>query len=330
MNPVFYLLAFVPGALAIAGLLLGGVWAWATPLFMFGAVPLAELLWSRPPRDSPRSWSASVADLLLLLTVPVDLGALALLWVQVSRGALDAASLAGCVFSVGILLGMYGLNAGHELGHRGGRAYRWLAQLHMGSVLYAHFWVEHNLGHHVRVATPEDPATARQGEWVFPFWARSIVGGARSALGLAPRRVVLGWLVQAAALVAVGWWFGAGAALAWVAAALIGVLLLETVNYVEHYGLMRERLASGRYERVQPRHSWNSEHPVGRMLLFDLPRHADHHANPRRRCVELRHFQDAPALPTGYSGMILLAVVPPLFLWVMRRHQRQLSPTPGK
>jgi alkane 1-monooxygenase len=324
VNPLLYLLGLVPGILALVGLLVGGVWAWATPLFVFGLVPVVELVWTRPLRDRrPAPLDGLVADVLLFATLPLNLGALALLVVQVARGAHGGLSLAGCIVSVGIVLGMYGLNSGHELGHRGGTLSRAAAQVLMGSALYAHFWVEHNLGHHARVATPEDPASARRGEWLFGFWVRSVAGGARSAFGLAPRRVLLGWLAQVLAVLAVGWVAGAAAAGAWVASAVVGVLLLETVNYVEHYGLRRERLPSGRFERVAPRHSWNSEHPLGRMLLFDLPRHADHHANPRRRCVELRCFADAPQLPSGYPAMILLALAPPVFVWLMDRQVRR-------
>ena len=106
----------------------------------------------------------------------------------------------------------------------------------------------------------------------------------------------------------------------------IGFLLLETVNYLEHYGLQRQQKSSGRYERVRPEHSWNSNHPVGRALLFDLTRHSDHHANPNRKYPVLRHFDASPQLPTGYPGMILLALVPPVWFSVMHPHiERELS-----
>ena len=320
MHPLTYLLALLPGVLTLAGLVLGGVSAWLTPLLIFGLVPVVELIWTRAPdRAHGGGLDRSIADAILVATVPLDLGAVLLLVVQVARGVLDPASVAGGIVSVGILLGLYGLNVGHELGHRGGRSWRFASQLLMGSSLYSHFWVEHNLGHHARVATPDDPASAARGTWVYPFWIRSIVGGARSALALDRRRVLVGWGLQALALVIVALLAGPGAALAWIAAAIIGVLLLETVNYLEHYGLRRRRLPTGRYERVAPHHSWNAEHPVGRMMLFDLPRHADHHAHARRRCVELRCFPGAPQLPTGYPGMVLLALAPPLFCGVMDR-----------
>jgi alkane 1-monooxygenase len=186
-------------------------------------------------------------------------------------------------------------------------------------VLYPHFWVEHNRGHHVRVATDDDPASAARGEALYPFWARSISGGVASAWRLDRRFCGRAWLGCAAALAAVAVGLGMVAALAWVGVALVAVLLLETVNYVEHYGLRRARGPDGRWERVGPRHSWNSEHALGRALLFDLTRHADHHAHATRPFHGLRRMEDAPALPTGYPGMILLSLLPPAFFAVMDR-----------
>jgi len=327
MHPLAYLLSLIPGLLAGAGLFLGGAWAWATPVAVFVLVPLADALVprSRSVREAGPA-DRVLADGILYLAAVLDLALVVALWLRAAH--LDPLALGGSVFAVGIVLGMYALNVGHELGHRGGRTSRGVAQILMASSLYAHFWVEHNLGHHVRVATPDDPASARRGEWVYPFWIRSIVGGARSALALSPRFVIAAWAVQAAVLLGVGLALGPWAALAWVGASAVGILLLETVNYLEHYGLRRQRRPDGRWERVAPRHSWNAEHPVGRAILFDLPRHADHHAHPRRRCVELRPFEQAPELPAGYPAMVLAALVPPLFMALL--HPRlDAQQTPG-
>jgi len=124
-------------------------------------------------------------------------------------------------------------------------------------------------------------------------------------------------LAQVALLCVVFAVFGAVATLAFVAVASLGVLLLETVNYLEHYGLTRTRGPYGRWERVRPAHSWNSNCMLGRLLLFNLTRHSDHHAHPKRPYSVLRHFDEAPQLPTGYPGMVLVAFVPPLFFSLM-------------
>ncbi|MFK7928348.1 MAG: alkane 1-monooxygenase [Myxococcota bacterium] len=320
MHPMLYLFALLPGLVTLAGLGLGGLWSWGAVALIFGICPVLDgVVGGGGPRQRARQTSgpAWVANAILALTLPLCLSAVAMLWWRASVGQFTLIEWIGAILSVGICLGVYGLNVGHELGHRGGRWGKWSAFLLMGSSLYAHFWVEHNLGHHVNVATPEDPASAERGEWVYGFWARSVVGGARSALALAPRWVGAAWLVQLLVLGGVAIGIGWAAALAWVAAAVVGVLLLETVNYVEHYGLRRRRLADGRYERVSPMHSWNSEHRVGRALLFDLPRHADHHAHPRRSCHELRYFAQSRQLPAGYPTMILTALAPPVFhMWM--------------
>jgi alkane 1-monooxygenase len=314
VHPIAYLSAYLPAALTVAGLTLGGAWAWATPAFVFGLVPLLDQVLPRRGAATPPARSTAarlLTEAALFGCIPALLVPVALLLVRAA--SLDAATLAGTIVSVGILCGLYGLNVGHELGHRGGTIGRSAAVLLMSTSLYGHFFIEHNLGHHVHVATPRDPASAARGDVVYPFWVRSIVGGARSALAAAPRFVVAVWCAQVAAVAAVAVTLGPLAAAAWLGAGAVGILLLETVNYVEHYGLRRARLADGRYERVAPRHSWNAEHVAGRALLFDLPRHSDHHAHPRRSCAALRRFDEAAELPLGYPAMILLALVPPLF-----------------
>jgi alkane 1-monooxygenase len=223
------------------------------------------------------------------------------------------------------------INLAHELGHQSSRAERLLAKLALAPSAYGHFFVEHNRGHHVRVATPEDPASARYGESFYRFYPRCVLGGVASAIELEGRRLRDAgrsfWhpsneLLQGWAMTLVLW----GALTAWLgwivlpfllAQAIYGSSLLELVNYVEHYGLCRRRGADGRYERCRPEHSWNSNHLVSNLVLYQLQRHSDHHAHATRSYQALRHFDDAPQLPSGYMGMILLAYVPPLWFRVM-------------
>jgi alkane 1-monooxygenase len=105
--------------------------------------------------------------------------------------------------------------------------------------------------------------------------------------------------------------------------AVYGFSLLEVVNYIEHYGLKRQKDEQGKYVRVQPEHSWNSNHIVTNIMLYHLQRHADHHANPARRYQALRHFDQAPQLPSGYATMIPLALIPPLWFYVMDKKVRE-------
>ncbi|MGW4843648.1 alkane 1-monooxygenase [Nocardia brasiliensis] len=264
------------------------------------------------------------------LFLPIQLTGLGIacyLWTGPELGVADKLGLAA---TLGFVSGI-GINAAHELGHRVEHLERWLAKIALAQSGYGHFFVEHNRGHHVRVATPEDPASARFGETLWEFLPRSVSGGFRSAVRLERERLARkdkGWwhvdnhILQAWSMTAVLFGgliaaFGL-AVLPWLALqAVIGIALLETVNYVEHYGLLRERRPNGNYARCSPRDSWNSDRLVTNIFLFHLQRHSDHHANPGRRYQTLRSSAQAPQLPAGYATMIVLAAVPPLWRAVM-------------
>jgi len=336
MNPFAYFITVFFPLTALWGMLSGGVYPLVFPAIAFGAVPLVELFVpGLGHRTSAPGGEHKLAHDLLLINAfcMVWIGAGVLFW-RVSHAGFTPVELVGTVLCAGVLFGAIGINVAHEMGHRRSRVFQTLAKALLLPSFYMHFFIEHNRGHHRNIGTRADPATSRHGEVLYAFWFRSLVGGWLSAWRIESHRLRNRgfWtrlldnqmarlqLVQVVALAAVGWSLGAATAVAWVASALVGALLLETVNYVEHYGLTRDRLADGRYERVAPKHSWTSDHPISRALLFELPRHADHHAFAGRPYGSLRHFSDAPQLPTGYSGMILLALVPPLFMRVMHPH----------
>jgi alkane 1-monooxygenase len=245
-------------------------------------------------------------------------------------GGLSWPAKIGLALSVGALGGV-GINTAHEMGHKKDSLERWLAKITLAQTCYGHFYIEHNRGHHVRVATPEDPASARFGEAFWEFLPRSIFGSLRSAWRLEAQRmrrlgkspwhlgndVLNAWLMSAVlwgVLIAV---FGPALIPFVIIQAVYGFSLLETVNYLEHYGLLRRKNANGRYERCTPEHSWNSDHLVTNLFLYHLQRHSDHHANPTRRYQTLRSMDSAPNLPSGYASMITLAYFPPLWRKVM-------------
>ncbi|MGF1544314.1 MAG: alkane 1-monooxygenase [Parvularculaceae bacterium] len=247
-------------------------------------------------------------------------------------GLVDLPAWAAIAFALGSgQLHGQAMNVGHELGHRPRAVDRAVGQFTTGLVGYGHFCIEHNRGHHVAVATPGDPASARLGESVYAFAARELPavlrkGWAHEAARLTRKgrpvvsvhnQILQSYAVAAfiaAVSVAVfGWWILGFLALhnfaAWFA--------LTLANYVEHYGLLRQRRADGRYEPTAPRHSWNSNHLFSNLLLFQLQRHSDHHAHPARPYQALRHHDEAPQLPSGYPGAFALAVLPPLWFRVM-------------
>ncbi|HEU0190194.1 MAG TPA: alkane 1-monooxygenase [Mycobacterium sp.] len=228
-----------------------------------------------------------------------------------------------------------GINTAHELGHKRDSLERWLAKITLAQVCYGHFYVEHNRGHHVRVATPEDPASSRFGESFWEFLPRSTVGGIRSAWELEAQRIrrtgkspwnPSTWAnndVANALAMSVLFWgalfavFGPALIPYFLINAVYGSSLLESVNYLEHYGLVRQKLDNGRYERCTPQHSWNSDHMVTNLFLYHLQRHSDHHANPTRRYQTLRSFDDSPNLPAGYGALIGVTYFPRIWRRLM-------------
>ncbi|OBG47415.1 alkane 1-monooxygenase [Mycobacterium alsense] len=251
-------------------------------------------------------------------------------------GGLGWAGKLGLALSVGVLGGV-GINTAHEMGHKKESLERWLSKITLAQSWYGHFYIEHNRGHHVRVSTPEDPASARFGETFWEFLPRSVFGSLRSALRLEAQRlrrlgkspwdprtylandVLNAWLMSVVlwgVLIAA---FGPALIVFMIVQAVFGFGLLEAVNYLEHYGLLRRRNANGRYERCAPEHSWNSDHVVTNLFLYHLQRHSDHHANPTRRYQTLRSMAGSPNLPSGYASMITLTYFPPLWRRVMDR-----------
>ena len=238
---------------------------------------------------------------------------------------------------MGILCGTFGINVAHELGHRKSVFEQFLAKLLLLTSLYTHFFIEHNKGHHAHVATDEDPSSAVLGQSIYSFWPQTVFGTYFKAwkINLAELKkkglgffsfhneMLLFTCAQLILIGVIGFYFGLNTIYFFLISATIGALLLETVNYIEHYGLKRKRNPSGNFERVLPKHSWNSNHLLGRLMLFELSRHSDHHYLASRKYQVLRHHEDAPQMPTGYPGMIVLALFPPLWFRVMNRQLKK-------
>ncbi|MFQ5738475.1 MAG: alkane 1-monooxygenase [Acidobacteriota bacterium] len=328
----------------------GGYWSFNLPVIVFGLIPLIELM-STGRKENPTARQeaemsrAAAYDWVLYLVVPAQYGQLAYFLHRVSSGSLDTLGLIGATCTMGICCGVLGINVAHELGHRHRPGERFLAKSLLLTSLYLHFFIEHNRGHHTRIATPDDPASARYGESLFAFWLRSVAGSYGDAWKLEKRRLARrrrGWfslqnqmlrfqVVQLGFVGCIYYMFGGAATLHFVAAAIMGFLLLETVNYIEHYGLSRGRLENGRWERVSQVHCWNSSYSLGRLLLFELTRHSDHHLHASRKYQILRHWEESPQMPTGYPGMMVLALCPPLWFRIMHRQMESLpSPSAGR
>ncbi|WP_300960141.1 fatty acid desaturase [Nocardioides abyssi] len=337
--------------LAYAGWKLTGFggFFWLGPVVILVVVPAIDLVAgldrSNPPDDVIEALEEDryyrwITYLFLPVQYAGFLGAMYLIAAGdplsgVGRGGGDLAvwEAVGLAVSIGCIGGI-GINTAHELGHKKESHERWLSKIALAQSFYGHFYIEHNRGHHVRVATPEDPASSRVGESFYRFWPRTVGGSLRSAWNLEKRRyarkqqhpfrlgndVLNAWVMSAVLWAAVVVWLGPVVLPYLVLQAVIGFSLLEVVNYMEHYGMLRQKVGVGerqRYERVDPSHSWNSNNIATNVLLYHLQRHSDHHANPTRRYQTLRDFEESPVLPTGYAGMIVLALFPPLWRRVM-------------
>jgi alkane 1-monooxygenase len=334
---------------AITAFLSHGFGVWIPLLYAWVIIPALELF-IRPDPSNLSTVEEELAkqarwyDYMLYGIVPLQYGALGLFLYNVTYIPQPLIDVAGKTAVMGLLCGTFGINVGHELGHRTTPFEQFLAKALLLTSLYMHFFIEHNKGHHKRVATPEDPSSARYGETVYAFYFRSVVNSYRSAWEIALRdttkkgqrlfsgqnEMVQFHLVQVFFLAVIFIAFGWATTLLFVAAAIQGILLLETVNYIEHYGLQRKQTGNGKWERALPGHSWNSDHVIGRVMLFELSRHSDHHYLASRKYQVLRHHKDSPQMPTGYPGMMLLATVPPLWFRVMNRRVQQLKNIPER
>lgn len=314
-----------------------GVFWWAGPFIVFVAMPILDVIIgtdAENPPDRVLAWLEQdrYYRWCTYAFLPLQYAGLIFAAWQWSSGDLSVVESIGLATTVGAVSGI-AINTAHELGHKRGASERWLSKIALAQSFYGHFFIEHNRGHHVRVATPEDPASSRMGESFYAFWPRTVKGSLTSAwelererfkrLGKSPWTIkndlLNAWLMSVvlyAALLAV---FGLSIAPYLAIQIVMGFSLLEIVNYLEHYGLRRQKRDDGtdRYERTQPEHSWNSNNVASNVFLYHLQRHSDHHAHPLRRYQALRHFNEAPELPTGYAGMIVLAMFPPLWRRVM-------------
>ncbi|MDA1345456.1 MAG: alkane 1-monooxygenase [Flavobacteriaceae bacterium] len=339
MKDLKYLLAYSIPLVTIFALNANGVMSFATVIYAYICIPLLEV--SLADRDEHYSEEEKqnrlnniIFDVLLYLNIPFVFGLLFYgLW-QLSTQELSMMTQLGHVLSLGILLATNGINVAHELGHRVGSNVRFLGKLLLCPSLYMHFYIEHNFGHHKNVATPEDPASAKKNQTVYGFWFTSIWGQIKSAYRIQKELLAhhnrgffslyndLLWyaLIQMCYLIVLYMLFGVNGVLFGALVALLSVLMLETINYIEHYGLERKKVSDHRYERVLPIHSWNSNHIIGRLVLYELTRHSDHHHRAGKKYQILENKKDSPQLPWGYPTSMLVALMPPLwFHWINPR-----------
>ncbi|GAA4412661.1 alkane 1-monooxygenase [Nibrella viscosa] len=330
-------------AVIVGSYYLGGpAWTFAGVVYAYGVLPLLDAVFGKDrsnvaSEDYEQVLNDRYFDVLVYSFVYLQYSLLIWgCWVLVFE-PLTVLQQLRLIVSIGVFSGTI-INIAHELGHRSSRFAQVHAKLALLSVSYMHFLIEHNRGHHVHVATPLDPATARKNQSLYAFWWQTLVGSYRSAWRIEKRLLAKAghpvwsshnnmlWFAGLPVLLAVALTAGfslAAGQIAWIVPlffagqSLVGILLLESVNYIEHYGITRREIAPGKYERVNPLHSWNAGQFISNLVLFQLQRHSDHHAYAARPYQVLRHFDESPQLPFGYPLMILMAMLPPLWFRLM-------------
>jgi len=344
LSDLRYLAAYIVPILVYLGVMQGGILTYGAVIFAFIIVPLAEPFLTQSTNNLDEETRLKKADslffeFLLYLNIPVVFYLLFLLSTRVTDGIYTTNELTGLLLSNGALLASCGINVAHELGHKDEWWGRYSSVFLLIPCHYTHFHLEHNLGHHKNVATDKDPATARRNEILYAFWIRSVVGSYVNAWKLESKRLgqenksvlrldnrmIIYTFLHLIYISALFIFFSTTAALIIIASGIVSFLFLETINYVEHYGLFRKRLDSGRYERVQPWHSWNSNHHLGRIILYELTRHSDHHFLANKKYQLLEHHQSSPQLPYGYPTSMLISMVPPLWFKIMNPRLEEFS-----
>lgn len=330
-----YLMSYSIAVTAFIGILVGGPYVYLTVVYTFIFIPILESntkeYINEYSDDEKKSRNLDpFFDFLLYLNIPIVYGIF-----FVSLNTLvhtnSISEIIGIILSASIVMATNGINVGHELGHRKSLFSRTCSKLLYLPCQYMHFFIEHNYGHHINVATPNDPATAKYKQNLYSFWISSVTKTYISAwrIQLKLLRVsklsflslkndmIFYTLFQISFLIFIYLNYGLNITIYSVFMSVVSFLFLETINYVEHYGLLRKINSNGRYERVKPHHSWNSNHTIGRITLYELTRHSDHHFKSSKKYQVLESIEDSPQLPYGYPTSILISFFPPLWFKIM-------------
>lgn len=333
-----YLWAYSIPVIGILGIYLGGFWSFSAIVFAFVVIPFLELLLPIDEKNyDPEAVSQRLKnkffDVLLYLNVPIVYGAIVFCLHKITETEMSQTEIIGMTLSLGVILGANGINVAHELGHRTNLFEKVLGKILLIPSHYTHFFIEHNHGHHLHVSTPDDPSTAKYNQNLYAFWFQTVTGTYKKAweiqkkLNIVDNRSLFSlkndmfWftIIQISYLVLIYSFFGFKGFLFVLLTGIVGFLLLETINYIEHYGLKRNQLASGRYERVSEKHSWNSNHVLGRIILYELTRHSDHHFKSQKKYQILEYHDVSPQMPYGYPTSMVLSFFPPLWFAVMNK-----------
>ena len=336
MKDLKYLFAYSIPLVTFISVYFKGIFSYTAPIYAFIFIPILEIIL----KDSDKKYTEEeksnrlaniLFDVLLYLNLPFVFSILFYGFFVITSSSYLSYEYVGMILSLGILLATNAINVAHELGHRKSQFEKTLSKILLMPCLYMHFYIEHNFGHHINVATPKDPATSKFNQSVYNFWFTSVfwqyINAWKTQILILKRNNKsfvsfqndMIWYIafQSLYLLFVFYLFGLKGLIVALIVGVISFLFLETINYIEHYGLERKILPSGRYERVQLHHSWNSNHIIGRIVLYELTRHSDHHYSASKKYQILENQPVSPQLPYGYPTSILIALVPPIWFRLM-------------
>jgi alkane 1-monooxygenase len=345
LKKIGFFASFLLPLLVVVGYYGGGFWNYSNLIFVFAIIPIIDKIVGKDQTNVAESSQKNVSDdfffrfVLYLWTI---MQTIFLLWAcyVVSLQHFTTVEYIGFLMGTMIVTGGVGITVAHELGHKLNELDRITSQFLLLQVCYTHFYIEHNRGHHVHIATPQDPATSRKGENFYRFWLRTVFGSYKSAWKLEKERLqrknidIWSWqnmmiryiVITITLLIVLTLVFSLlqnkivlDVPLFFILQSILGFSLLEAVNYIEHYGILRRKISATHYERVNPLHSWNASELVSNWFLFQLQRHADHHTTATKPYQVLNHIDDSPQLPAGYPTMILCALCPPLWFKIMNK-----------
>ena len=330
-----YLMSYSIALTAFIGILIGGPLVYLTVVYTFIFIPILESntkeYINEYSDDEKKSRNLDpFFDFLLYLNIPIVFG-IFFISLDTLLYTDSVSEIIGIILSTSIVMATNGINVGHELGHRKSLFSRTCSKLLYLPCQYMHFFIEHNYGHHINVATPDDPATAKYKQNLYSFWISSVTKTYLSAWRIQLKLLkvsklsffslrndmIFYTLFQIAFLIFIYLNYGLIVTLYSLLMSIGSFLFLETINYVEHYGLLRKIKSNGKYERVKPHHSWNSNHTIGRITLYELTRHSDHHFISSKKYQVLESIEDSPQLPYGYPTSILISFLPPLWFRIM-------------
>ena len=336
MRDLKYLFAYTIPVSAYLSFMSFGAGTYAAVIYAFIIIPFLDAFLGQDHKNLEQEEIKEkkinrVFDWMLYINLPIVFGLLFLVFSRVQSIEYTTTEMIGLSFSTGILLATNGINVAHELCHRNKYYEKFIGKALFMPCLYMHFYIEHNFGHHINVATPEDGATAKYRQSVYSFWITSVSKQYVDAwkkqmellrlkkLGFFSIKNDMLWyhIIQPAYLFVVFTLFSTKVLAFSIIVGIIAFLFLECINYIEHYGLRRFKNDSGRYERVQTYHSWNSNHNIGRIVLYELTRHSDHHYKSSKKYQLLNCYEESPQLPYGYPASILLSFIPPLWFFIM-------------